>query len=73
VERGAWTEERLDDLASSMREGFARQDQSIRDVRGEIAQLRIEMDALRQTMFRGFVTMWVGFLGVLVAILTNGA
>lgn len=43
MERAAWTEERLDDLATSMREGFARLDQDFRDLRGEIASLRTEM------------------------------
>jgi hypothetical protein len=44
VERGAWTNERLDDLAEGMRAGFARTDQGIRDVRGE---LREEIRATR--------------------------
>ena len=44
MERAAWTNERLDDLATSMREGFARVDTDIRDLRGEIGTLRGEMN-----------------------------
>jgi hypothetical protein len=87
MERGAWTEERLDDLATSMREGFARVDQDIRELRAEIAGLRTEMreeiggvraevDALRQTMIRVgggmLAAMCIGFLSILVAVLTRG-
>ena len=81
MERGAWTEERLDDLATSMREGFARVDQDMRDLRVEIAGLRGEINDLRSefraVMFRvggGMIaTMCIGFLSVLAAVLTRGA
>ncbi|HKH40364.1 MAG TPA: hypothetical protein VKA41_00760 [Solirubrobacterales bacterium] len=43
MERAAWTDERLDDLAESIRTGFARSDQDIRDLRGEFGELRAEM------------------------------
>lgn len=43
VERAAWTNERLDDLAEAMRSGFERVDRDFRDQRGEIAGLRTEM------------------------------
>jgi hypothetical protein len=36
MERGAWTEERLDDLVEGMRAGFARNDQDMRDLRSEM-------------------------------------
>jgi hypothetical protein len=63
VERRAWTDERLDDLADAMRTGFDRVDGDIRE--------------LRQTMTRAWITMisvqMVGFLGVIATILARGA
>ena len=48
MERAAWTDERLDDLAEGMRSGFTRLDNDLRGVRSEIASLRDEMgDELR--------------------------
>jgi hypothetical protein len=43
MERAAWTNERLDDLAEAMRTGFTRADQDIRDVREEIRGTRGEL------------------------------
>lgn len=63
MERGAWTEERLDDLATGMREGFARVDNDIRELRQ--ATLRIGAALIG--------AMSIGFLSVLVAILGRGA
>jgi hypothetical protein len=88
VERGTWTNERLDDLAESMRSGFTRVDQDIRDLRGEvgglgtqlrseISELRVDLsgqiEALRLTMLRVGGALLVGLLGVIAAILANGA
>ena len=80
MERAAWTDERLDDLAEAMRSGFARLDQDIRDVRIEIASLRTELKGesqeLRQMMLRvgaGLIgSMALGFLSVFAAILLRG-
>ncbi|HSD24753.1 MAG TPA: hypothetical protein VLB79_10550 [Solirubrobacterales bacterium] len=62
MERAAWTDERLDDLAETVRTGFARTDQDIRElraemhtefasihreIRGESGSLRYEAGALR--------------------------
>lgn len=86
MERGAWTEERLDDLATSMREGFARVDQDIRDLRaemndgfkqmrGELGAVRTELtaqiDALRQTMIRFGAGMLVAFVIGYVSLLAT--
>jgi len=70
MERAAWTDERLDDLADAMRNGFERVDRDMRD-------LRSEMESLRQTVLRigaGLMgTMMIGFLSLIVAIFARGA
>jgi hypothetical protein len=58
VEGARWTDERLDDLADAMRSGFDRVDTDIRE--------------LRQTTTRAWITMMVGFLGVIATILARG-
>ena len=61
--RATWTDERLDDLSESIRNGFEHVDTDIRE--------------LRQTMTRAWITMisvqMVGFLGVIATILARGA
>lgn len=51
MQREAWTDERLDDLAARVDAGFERVDRDIRDLRGEMnsgfASLRSEIEALR--------------------------
>jgi hypothetical protein len=81
MERAAWTDERLDDLAEAIRTGFARTDQDIRDLRHEMGVLRTDLtaqlEALRQAMLRigaGLLGgMIFGFLSVIAAILARGA
>jgi hypothetical protein len=70
MERAAWTDERLDDLAESMRSGFARVDQDIRDLRTEMRQ---EFRALNALIIRIGGGMLLGFISVLAAILARGA
>ena len=65
MERATWTDERLDDLAEAMRTGFARVDQDIRDLRGEmhtgLTDLRAEMHTgltdLRTEMHTGLTDL----------------
>jgi hypothetical protein len=70
VERETWTDQRLDDLAESIRAGFERVDRNFDRVDQDIRELR-------QTMLRvgaGMMgTMAVGFLSVLAGILARGA
>jgi len=77
MERGTWTNERLDDLAESMRNGFERIDRNFDRVDREIRDLRAELKAeiveLRQTMLRVGGGMVLGFISVLAAILARGA
>lgn len=72
MERKAWTDERLDDLAQGMDKGFA-------EVKGEVKDLRKEMnsrfnsidarfDALQRTMVLGVVSMSATVVGALLVI-----
>jgi hypothetical protein len=65
MERAAWTDERLDDLARRMDAGFARVDGDIRELRGEI-------DALRITLVRVGGGIMAGLVGVIAAVLARG-
>ena len=69
MERTVWTNERLDDLADAMRTGFARVDQDIRDLRGE---MREEFRSLHALLFRIGGSIIVGLIGVIAAILARG-
>jgi hypothetical protein len=64
VERTAWTDERLDDLAARMDAGFARVDADIRELRAEIAGLRI-------ALLRVGGGIMVGLVGVIAAIFVS--
>jgi hypothetical protein len=65
VERSAWTDERLNDLANRMDAGFARADADIRELRTEIGGLRL-------TLLRvGGGIIMVGLVGVIAAILVS--
>jgi hypothetical protein len=66
VERLAWTDQRLDDLARRMDAGFERVDRDIRE-------LRVELGALRTTLIRVGGGIMAGLVGVIAAVLANGA
>lgn len=74
--REKWTDERLDDMNVRMGNGFDRLDRQILDVRGEIRDLRTEMNSRFETTQRlivqvgggMFVTMVVGFLSVITQL-----
>jgi len=80
VERTAWTDERLDDLARRMDAGFDRVDADIRELRTEVreqgVQLRTELGgeiaALRVTLLRVGGAMMAGLVGVIAAVLAGG-
>jgi hypothetical protein len=76
MERAAWTDERLNDLAQRMDAGFDRVDRDIRDLRGDVAGLRTELrgeiDALRITLSRVGGGVIVGLVGVIAAVLAAG-
>jgi hypothetical protein len=64
VNRVAWTDERLDDLADRMDAGFARVDADIRELRAEIGGLRL-------TLLRVGGGIMIGLVGVIAAILVS--
>ena len=80
VERVAWTDERLDDLARRIDNGFERVDADIRDLRVEVretgAELRRDLggqiDALRVTLLRVGGGMLAGLVGVIAAVIATG-
>jgi hypothetical protein len=66
MKRETWTDERLDDLAKRMDRGFD-------EVKGEIRELRTEVNAMQRTMIIGFVTLFASIVasvigGVLAAL-----
>ena len=77
MERAAWTDERFDDLADSIRNGFARLDQDMRDMRGEVSSLRAEVQqefsSLRAVLFSFGGGIILALIGVIAAILARGA
>ena len=70
MERAAWTDERMDDLLESVRSGFARTDQDIRELRTE---MRHEFASLRTVMFTFGGGIIIALIGVIAAILARGA
>jgi hypothetical protein len=65
VERVAWTDERLDDLARRVDFGFDRVDRDIRELRGVI-------ESLRTTLLRVGGGLMVGLIGAIAAVLSTG-
>jgi hypothetical protein len=64
VERTAWSDERLDDLANRVDAGFARVDAGIRELRAEIGGLRL-------TLLHVGGGIMIGLVGVIAAILVS--
>ena len=77
MERTAWTNERLDDLAESVRSGFARNDADHREMRAEMhqgfAELRASIQRTHLTLIVGLTTVIVGIIGVVATVLARGA
>jgi hypothetical protein len=79
--REKWTDERLDDMGDRIGEGFDRLDKDIREVRSEVAGVRVEMGNRFESVDQRFEathrliiqvggglfgTMVIGFLSLLV-------
>jgi hypothetical protein len=76
MERSAWTDAPLDDLAQRMDAGFERVDRDIRELRADVGTLRSEMHgefgALRVTLLRIGGGVMVGLIGVIAALVAGG-
>ncbi|MGV1047986.1 MAG: hypothetical protein ACOYD4_05615 [Solirubrobacterales bacterium] len=79
MEQGPWTDERLDDLKSSVDNGFRDNRTEFRAMRQEMTQLRggihTEIGALNRTIhqftFALVGTVFLGFMGTITAIVAQ--
>ncbi|MCB0827345.1 MAG: hypothetical protein KDB62_00870 [Solirubrobacterales bacterium] len=62
-DRPAWTDDRLDDLSQTMRDGLARLDAQDHDLGRKLDALNGRFDALQRTLILGMI----GVLGTIVA------
>jgi hypothetical protein len=77
--REVWTDERLDDLNKKIDEGFKEMREEFRAIRADSAVFRSEITAqfaaqnrMMAQLFGGiFATTFIGFLGVIAAIITQ--
>jgi hypothetical protein len=83
--REAWTDERLDDLKTSVDDGFrdnreefralrGEMREEFRGVRGEMGEIRAELGALNRTihqfLFAIVGTIFLGFMGTIAALVS---
>jgi len=73
--REAWSDERLDDLNKKVDDGFREMREEFRAVRSEMQGLRGEIAVMNRNLMQltwGLIgTMLVGFLGTIVALVTQ--
>jgi hypothetical protein len=70
MERGAWTDARLDDRFDQIDRRFDRVDAELGAIRGEIGELRTTMVRIGAGVGGGIIA---GLLGVIAAVLSRGA
>jgi hypothetical protein len=63
--RATWTDSRLDDLANRVDAGFARVDEDIREMRGEIGSLQRTIIQVGGALGAGFVALLAAMLGLI--------
>lgn len=68
--RVQWTDQRLDDLNKKVDHGFERLDKDIREVRGDIKDLKSEMSARFAAVNRN---IWAGTITVAAALIGSQA
>jgi hypothetical protein len=69
MERSAWTDERLDDLAASMDRNFALVRADIGDVRTEIRELRSDLSAWQRQIAQIGWGLAIALIGAIVALI----
>jgi hypothetical protein len=72
MERGTWTEERLDDRFDQIDRRFDQVERRFDRVDGGLRDLRGEINELRTTILRVGGGMMAGLVGVIAAILARG-
>ena len=76
MEREKWTDERLDDLAGRVDRGFAEVKGEVRDLRAEMNErfnsVDLRFDAMQRTMILGFASIVASVVGGVVAALSLG-
>jgi hypothetical protein len=83
MERGAWTDQKLDDfrervelrfdaLDRQTHDGFARVDQELIEMRAEVAAIRNTMVQFGGRLMVALGGVIVGLLGVIAAVLASG-
>lgn len=80
MEKGRWTDERLDDLAERVDKGFAEVKGEVRDLRAEMnrrfdsltGETNSRFDAMQRTMIIGFASIVASVVGAVVAGLAFG-
>ncbi|HSD25264.1 MAG TPA: hypothetical protein VLB79_13165 [Solirubrobacterales bacterium] len=73
MERGAWTDARLDDRFDQIDRRFDQVDRRFDRVDAELREIRGELTDLRSILIRFNGGIMVGLLGVITAILARGA
>jgi Ni2+-binding GTPase involved in maturation of urease and hydrogenase len=63
--RATWTDSRLDDLADRVDAGFARVDEDIREMRGEIGSLQRTIIQVGGALGAGFIALLAAMLGLI--------
>jgi uncharacterized protein YukE len=80
MERGRWTDERLDDLAGRVDRGFTEVKGEVRDLRAEMNQrfdsltgeTNSRFDSMQRTMIIGFASIVASVVGAVIAGLAFG-
>jgi hypothetical protein len=83
MERGAWTDERLDDfrqrvelrfdsVEQQMRDGFGRVDRELAEIRAEISGIRTTLIQFGGRAMVALGGVIVGLIGVIAAVISTG-
>jgi hypothetical protein len=75
VMRESWTDARLDDFRSEVDRRFDKVEGDIRDLRGEVNELRSEMkkgfESVNRTMIHGVIALSAAYIAGFAAIVTQ--